>query len=178
MIVFILCNLLLAFLNATKSEILTLLTTPIALGIGIAAMICSLLFGYFKKVSSIIWHDGFCSSTILVWYAYWQPQFEIDTPMFLFFPLYFAILTSIVTLGLINKSPYFDRNSIENLRYLNKMLRFNIPVSIGFVLIGLVITRHYTLFPMAMTYFIVRHAMIVCLEIIDGINGINGVRLD
>lgn len=167
MIGFILCSMSLAVLVQNHSEFLKLLATPVALGIGLTIMAASLLAGYLKKVPTVIWHDGFATSCLLVWYAYWEPQFSSDAPMFFFFPLYFALLTSIVTLTLINKSEYFDLESIVHLRYLEKNTRFNIGVLVAFVLISLLITRHYALYPIAMTFFIMRHTMIACLEIID-----------
>lgn len=167
MIGFILCSLSLAALVQNPNEFLQLLATPVVLGIGLTIMAASLLAGYLKKVPTVIWHDGFATNCLLVWYAYWQPQFNDDAPMFFFFPLYFALLTSIVTLTLINKSEYFDQESIVHLRYLEKNTRFNISVIVGFVLISLLITRHYALYPIAMTFFIIRHTMIACLEIID-----------
>lgn len=167
MIGFILCSLLLAALVQNQNEFLQLLATPVALGIGLTVMAASLLAGHLKKAPTVTWHDGFATSCLLVWYAYWQPQFGDDAPMFFFFPLYFALLTSIVTLTLINKSEYFDQESIEHLRYLEKSARFNISVLVVFVLVSLLITSHYALYPIAMTFFIIRHTMIACLEIID-----------
>lgn len=167
MIGFILCSLSLAVLVQNPNAFLQLLATPVALGIGLTIITVSLLAGYLKKIPTVNWHDGFASGCLLVWYAYWEPQFNDDAPMFFYFPLYFALLTSIVTLTLINKSEYFDQESIEHLRYLEKNTRFNISVIVGFVLISLLITRHYALYPIAMTFFIIRHTMVACLEIID-----------
>lgn len=167
MLTFILYNLLLAVLVQSQSEFLPLLTTPVALGIGLFAMAASLLAGYLKKVPTMAWHDGFATGSLLVWYAYWQPQFGNDAPMFFFYPVYFALLTAIVTLALINKSPYFDLESVEYLRGLEKITRFDMSVVISFVLISLLIYRHYSLYPMAITFFVVRHTMIICLETID-----------
>lgn len=167
MIIFILSSLLLAILVQTQNAFLPLLTSPIALGIGLTAMAASLLAGYFRKLPSIAWHDGFATAGLLVWYAYWRPEFNDETPMFFIFPLYFALLTSILTLALINKAPYFDQESIEYLHNIEKLTRFDISVIVVFVLISLLITRHYALYPMAMTFFLVRHTMIVCLEIVD-----------
>ncbi len=167
MIVFIIANLLLAVLVQTQNDLLSLLATPVALGIGLTAMVASLLSGYFKKLSTVAWHDGFATAGLLVWYAYWKPEFNDDTPMFFIFPLYYALLTSILTLALINKAPYFDQESIEYLRNLEKLNRFDISLIVVFVMISLLITRHYALYPMAMTFFLIRHTMIVCLEIID-----------
>ncbi len=167
MIGFILCSLSLAVLVQNKSQFLELISTSVALGIGLTIMAVSLLLGYLKKVPAVSWHDGFASSCLLVWYAYWQPQFNNDAPMFLFFPLYYALLTSIVTLALINKSQYFDQESVDHLRHLEKINRFNMGMIVAVVLISLLVTRHYALYPIAMTFFILRHTMIACLEIID-----------
>ncbi len=167
MIGFILCSLSLAVLVQNQNEFLQLLATPVALGIGLALVGVSLLLGYLKKVSTVIWHDGFATSCLLIWYAYWEPQFNDASPMFFFFPLYYSLLTSIVTLTLINKSEYFDQESIRYLRLLEKNIRFNTGVIVALVLISLLITWHYTLYPIAMTIFIVRHTMTACLETIN-----------
>ena len=167
MIGFILCSLSLAALVQTQNEFLQLLATPEALGIGLTITTASLLAGYLKKIPTVTWHDGFASGSLLVWYAYWEPQFIDDAPMFFYFPLYYALLTSIVTLTLINKSEYFDQESIVQLRYLDKISRFDISAIVVFVLISLLITDHYALYPIAMTFFIIRHTMTACLEIID-----------
>jgi hypothetical protein len=167
MIVFVICSLVLAILVQNQNPFLQLLVTPVALGIGLTFMAASLLTGYFKKAPSIIWHDGFATSCLLVWYAYWSIQFNNDAPMFFFFPLYYALFTSVVTLSLINKSQCFDPDSIEQLRHLEKICRIDISVLIVFVLISLLIIDHYAVYPIAMTFFIVRHTMLVCLENID-----------
>ncbi|TRW91505.1 hypothetical protein [Candidatus Methylobacter oryzae] len=167
MIGFILCSLLLAVLVQYQSEFLWLLTTQEALGIGLTVIAASLLLGYLKKLSTVTWHDGFATGCLLIWYAYWKPEFNDDAPMFFFFPLYYSLLTSIVTLTLINKSEYFDQESIRHLRYLEKNMRFNIGSAVVLVLISLLITWHYTLYPIAMTLFIVRHTIVACLETID-----------
>ncbi len=167
MIGFILCSLALAVLVQNQNPFLQLLATPVALGIGLAIIAASLLAGYLKKLPTVTWHDGFATGSLVVWYAYWEPQFNDDAPMFFFFPLYYALFTSIVTVTLINKSEDFDLESIVHLRYLEKISRFGIGAIAAFVLISLLITDHYALYPIAMTFFIIRHAMIACLEIID-----------
>lgn len=167
MLTFILWNILLAVLVQTQSEFLPLLATPAALAIGIFAMAASLLVGYLKKVPTMAWHDGFVTGSLLAWYAYWQPEFGSDAPMFFVYPVYFALLTSVVTLALINRSPYFDQESVEYLRSLEKLSRFDMSLVIGFVAISLLIYKHYSLYAMAITFFVVRHTMIICLETID-----------
>ena len=168
MIGFILCNLLLAVLELQQTPWLALLTSNVALGIGVSIMALSLLLGYLKKIPTLIWHDAFITATLLVWYGSWKPLFaEDDAPMFVFYPLYFSLITAIVTLLLINKSAYFDQESIMHLRYLDKLIRFDFSVCVVFVIISLLISRHYALFPMAITFYVLRHSIVVCLERID-----------
>ena len=167
MIVFILCNLLLAMLVQNQSNLLLLLATPLALGVGLAVMAVSLSAGYLKKAPTVIWHDAFASSCLLAWYAGWAPLFNDDAPMFFFFPLYYALFTSVVTLFFINKSQYFDQESVAQLRYLEKISRLDISATVILVLVSLLIPRHYALYPIAMTLFIIRHTITACLEIID-----------
>lgn len=164
MIGLILFSLLLAILVEKQSEWLEFLIGLPALTVGLLILIISLSLAYFKKVSSIIWHDGFSTGCLLTWYAYWQPQFNDNAPMFFFFPLYFALLTSIVTVMFINKTEYFDQESIAQLRYLDSHARLSLSSIIILVLMSLLITRHYALYPIAMTLFIVRHTLVVCLE--------------
>lgn len=161
------CVSLAILVSNQQQEYLALLATPAGLGTGIVLMIGSLLAASVKKIRAISWHDGFATSSLLVWYAYWQPQFDADAPMFFWYPVYFALLTSILTMSLINKAEYFDVESVQYLRQLEKLSRFSLGWLIGLVLAGILITRHYALYAMAMTFFIVRHTMIVCLEKID-----------
>ncbi len=167
MIGFIIFSLVLAILVQNHNQFLQLVTTPVGLGIGLTIMAVSLVLGYLKKVSTVTWHDLFAGSCLLVWYSYWQPLFNDDAPMFFLLPLYYALLTSIVMLSLINKSQNFDQESIEHLRYLEKYTRLPIAVFVAFVLLGLLVVDHYALYPIAMTLFIVRHTMLACLETID-----------
>lgn len=161
------CVILATLVSNHQQEYLDLLATPAGLATGIVLMIGSLAAASFKKVSSLSWHDGFATSSLLIWYAYWQTQFDPSAPMFFWYPVYFALLTAVLTMSLINKAHYFDVESVLYLRQLEKLSRFSLGWLIGLVLAGILITRHYALYAMAMTFFIVRHTMVVCLEKID-----------
>jgi hypothetical protein len=167
MIVFIISCLLVAFLAQNQNPYLLLLTSPIGLGVSAFVIVFSLGMAYFKKTPSLIWHDTFSTAALLLWYGYWQPQFDPNAPMFVFFPLYFALFASIVTWTLILKSQRFDTESVLALRHLNKIIRFDMPVAVVFVLVSIAIPEHYGLYMIAMTFFIMRHTIIVCLEAID-----------
>jgi hypothetical protein len=167
MIGFMLANVLLAILVISKSPFLNLLANPFALVFGILVMSASLFLGYRKKISTLNWHDGFTTGSLLTWYAYWQPQFPPEAPMFFAYPVYYALFTAFLTLNLINKCQYFDLESVKNLRYLDSKLMLGMDAGVIFIFIGLIITRHYALYPMAMTFFLVRHTMKICVENID-----------
>lgn len=168
MTAFVFCNLLLAVVEISRSPIQTWLTGDLASGLGIAAMIVSLLLGRLKKVRGQLWHDGFLTGAMLTWYASWKPQFETDAPMFVFYPLYFSLISAVVSLLLVNRASNFDPESVRQLRYMDKLARFDFSFNVGFVVVALVITRHYALFPMAVTFYIMREAIIACLDRIDG----------
>ncbi|WFP51334.1 hypothetical protein PL263_04730 [Methylomonas sp. EFPC3] len=167
MIGFIACSIALAVLVQNQTALLDYLVSPLATAVGVTVMAASVAGGYLKKLPTSLWHDGFATAGLFVWYSYWQPQFGAEAPMFFLFPIYYALLTATLTLALINKAPYFDPDSVQHLRYLEKISRFDFSMILGLVAASLLITRHYALYPMAMTFFVVRHTMLVCLEIID-----------
>ena len=124
MIGFILCSVLLATLVQKQSELLQLLATPVALYISLTVMAISLLAGYLKKFSPLFGTMALRQFPVGL-YAYWAPQFDACAHV-LFFPIYYAMLASIVTLTLINRSEDFDQEFIRHLRYLEKNNRFSI----------------------------------------------------
>ncbi len=135
-------------------------------GAGLAGLF--LLAGCFKKLPGGIWHDGFACCGLWVWYGYWEPLFSQGSPQFHLFPLYFAVLCAWMLLAVINKSRYFDAQSRDALRYLQKYLaRFDTCLAAGGVLISLALPEHYLLYPIIMTLFIIRGTLERCLEIIE-----------
>jgi hypothetical protein len=161
---FIVCSLTLSFLVQSESPYLDLLTSPVALAIGLIATAASLVGAVLKKMPSAVWYDLFAVGTLLTWFAYWRQLFTGDAPMFYFFPLYYTLLTSVVALLFINRIERFDAESIAQLRFLEKHMRFDTSAIVVFVLVSLAITRHYLLYPIAMTLFVMRFMLTRCLE--------------
>ncbi len=162
--VFIILCLTLALIVQNRLPYLDWLTAPEAqIAAGGAAVFC-LLLGWRKKLPAMIWHDGYCSGMLLTWYGFWRPEFEADAPMFLAYPLYFAIISGVAALSLINRCQQFDAESMAQLRHMNQLMRLDIYAAAGLVLAGVLITRHYAAYAMAMTFFILRHSVDVCLE--------------
>jgi hypothetical protein len=164
---FIALNLIMALLVQYRVEQIGWLSDA-SVQLAIAALgLAFLLGGWRFRLRTQHWHDGFAGAVVLLWYGQWLPLFDDDAPMFFYYPVYFALLTAILNLSLIQKAADFDVESVLHLRYLESMTRFSMRFVIGLVLASLAVPQHYTLFPVMMTFFIVRHTMLVCLEMVD-----------
>lgn len=167
---FIISCLVLSTLTLTQNAFLPLLNIEAVWASCAGLAVLFLLGGCLKFAPTRVWHDGFACAGLWTWYGYWSPMFSDGSPQFSVFPVYFALLSSWMLLGLINKSSQFDWESQESLRYLQKYLaRFDTCVVAGLVLICLALPEHYLSYPIAMTFFIVRSAFQRCLEIIDSL---------
>lgn len=166
--IFIICCLLLTSLIEIQSPYLVVLNID---AVWMAAACLAALFlgaGCLKLASSSVWQDGFAVAGLWTWYGYWQPQFSEGSPQFSIFPVYFALLSSWMLRGVIERSPHFDWESQQTLRHFQKYLsRFDPCLMAGLVLVSLAFPEHYLSYPLAMTFFIVRSAFYRCLEIID-----------
>ena len=99
---FIIINLALCFFAQTDSVFKSLLLIPLFMHINLGIAIVSLLGSLIKKFNSLVWFDLFSSATTVVWFAYWQTSFKDDSPMFFFYPLYFSMLSALISLFFIN----------------------------------------------------------------------------
>lgn len=166
--IFIICCLLLTSLVNTGNPYLPLLNNePVWLLAGCLAA-TFLICGWLKKIPAMIWHDGFATSGLLAWYAYWKPLFSIDSPLFYAFPSYFAFLSTLVLVAFINRSAQFDAESRGVFSVMKQNLGgFNSQWLASIVLICLALPEHYLSYPLAMTFFILLASFERCLEIIE-----------
>jgi hypothetical protein len=166
--IFIVCCLVLTTLIETQNAYLPLLNIEVAWVAGACAAVLFLGAGVLKLAPGSVWHDGFAVSCLWTWYGYWKPMFSEGSPQFSVFPVYFALLSSWMLFGFINRSPRFDWESQEALRYFQTYLsRFDTRLIAGLLLVCLALPEHYLSFPLVMTFFIVRSAFQRCLEIIE-----------
>jgi len=161
---FIALSLALCFLVQTASPLQSLLVTPLIIYIGLAVAIISILGSLFKKLSAIIWYDIFSSSTLLVWFAYWKPLFKDDSPIFFFYPVYFALMTAFVTLFFIGQRHKIDDESFRLMQFLSKKSITEPWVVMICVLGSLELQQHFMLYPVMMTLLIMRFALASCME--------------
>lgn len=168
--IFVICALLLGVLVKIQSGYLPLLLSQSLWMTSAGLAIICLVAGCLKKLSSSVWHDGFATGILWAWYGNWQPLFSTDAPMFYVFPWYYALLSTWLTLSIVNKSERFDAQSRESLAYIQRNLARVDSCAVGvFVMISLMLPDHYLLYPITMTAFIVRHTLQRCLEIVENL---------
>lgn len=166
MLIFISLSLVLCYLAQTPSALPVMMTSPLFFYGGLAIALVSIIGLFFKKLPDRIGYDAFSSGTLLLWFAYWKPMplFNGDSPIFFFFPLYFALMSAFTTLFLSNQNHSIDKESLIYMRDFDK--RRMIPAwSLMLLVLGsLEITQHYQLYPVMMTLLMLRFAFSSCLQ--------------
>ena len=161
---FIVLSLSLCFMVQTASSLQSALVTPLFIYIGLAIAIISIFGSLLKKLSTLIWYDIFSSSTLLVWFAYWKPLFRDDSPIFFFYPLYFALMTAFVSLFFIGQRDKIDDESFRFMLSLSKKTIIQPWLVMLCVLGTLELQQHFMLYPVMMTLLTMRFALASCLE--------------
>ncbi|MGZ8241476.1 MAG: hypothetical protein ACXWTK_08150 [Methylobacter sp.] len=161
---FIIISLILSFSGQSASSLQNLLISPLFIYIGAGVAILSIAGVIFKKLPTKIAYDIFAGSTLLVWFAYWKMLFNKDSPIFFFFPLYFAFMTAFVSLFIINQRHKIDYETFRLMQSLSEMKGLQPWLVMSCVLVTLEFQKHYLLFPVMMTLLIMRFALSSCLE--------------
>ena len=161
---FIVLSLALCFMVQSASSLQNLLVTPLLIYISLGVAIISVFGSLFKKLSVMMWYDIFSSSTLLVWFAYWKPIFKDDSPVFFFYPLYFALMTAFVSLFFTGQRHKIDHESFRLMQLLSKKSIIQPWVLMICVLGSLELQQHFMLYPTMMTLLIMRFALASCLK--------------
>ena len=164
MTTFIAVCLALGFLVQTDSPYQELFKSMELFYLGVGCILLSAITGLNNRISSSFSYDSFSLGTLLAWFSYWHQFYRDDAPMFYFYPIYFALITSVVLLFFVNRRHLLDDESIESIRYYSRMGRFNTGLIVTSVLTSLLITDHVLIYPVAMTVLILRFVLSICLE--------------
>ena len=157
---FILINLLLCLFaqNANKFKELILEPSLMYLCLGLAIIsFCAILV---KKWHTSIWYDLFASSIVIVWFSYWQPDFNSDAPMYFLYPLYFAMLTAVITLQLQRTQQKLDPVSLSVMQSLASRAVIQPWAIMIVIFISLELKQNFLFFPTVMTLFVIRFALV------------------
>lgn len=161
---FIALSLAICFMVQAASPLLSILETPVLIYISLTLAIISIFTTMFKILPGINWYDIFSSSVLLVWFAYWKPIFKDDSPIFFFYPLYFALFMAFVLLFFVGKRHEIDDESIRFMQSRSQKSILQPWVIMVCSLASLEFHQHFLLFPVMITLLIMRFALTSCLE--------------
>jgi hypothetical protein len=166
MLIFIALSLALCYIAQTPSSLSYMLMSPYFIVGGLVLALASSVGMLFKKLPDRIGYESFSCSTLLLWFAYWKPMplFNGDSPIFFFFPLYFALMSAFLTLFLSNQGHKIDKESLKLMRRLDKERIMPAWSLMLCVLASLEVTQHYQLFPVMMTLLMLRFAFANCVQ--------------
>ncbi|GAB4261429.1 MAG: hypothetical protein Kow0065_11940 [Methylomicrobium sp.] len=162
--VFILSCLSISYLADNQHPLHPYLLSPIIIPVFGALMAIfgvGLLTG---KPRSINWHDLFATSALFVWFAYWHRFFDAEAPMFVYFPLFLAIIALSVLIFFIGQRRHIDAETRQIMQSLAERHRLLSLATVGFVLLSLFLIDHFLLFPIAMTLFVIKFSLIECVK--------------
>ena len=161
---FIVFSLALCFMVQNAGSLQSLLISPLLIDISLGVAIISILGSVLKKRWILIWYDIFSSSALLIWFAYWKPLFKDDSPIFFFYPLYFALVTAFVSIFFIGQRHKIDEESFRFMRSYSKKNLLQSWILMVCVLGSLGLQQNFMLYPVIMTLLIMRFALTSCME--------------
>ena len=164
MIVFIALSLLLSFIVQTDNSLRGILSSPLFIYIGLTGAVIGIVASLLKKWSDRICYDLFASSTLLLWFAYWQPLFKDESPIFFFFPLFFAIIASFFLLAFVGRRDSLDSETLRQMRVLSEQKGLQPWLIMLCVLGSLELQEHFQVFPVMMTMLLLRFTLSRCIE--------------
>ncbi|MEQ1559327.1 MAG: hypothetical protein ABL933_10390 [Methyloglobulus sp.] len=154
----------LALIVQTASSLQYMIVSDIFIYGGLAIAIATVIGNFFKRLPETLSYDIFASSTLLAWFAYWKPLFVKDSPIFFFFPVYFALMVAFVTLFFIEQRHRIDRDSLKSMQGIVDSSVVDPWLIMTFVLVTLYFEDHFLQFPVMMTLLIMRYTLSGCLK--------------
>lgn len=162
--IFILLSLALAFMVQTSNPLEEHLASPYLTYLGSAGALTAIAYSLSKKGNFNLWYDVFASGTLITWFSYWKTQFNEDSPMFFFFPVYFAAMSAFISLAFIGQCERLDNLSLHYLRLLTSHNGLKPWIIMAGTLGSLLWVDHYMVFPVMMTLLLIRRALECCVE--------------
>jgi hypothetical protein len=162
--VFVALCLVLALVVQTGSPLQLALVSPVVIYCGLAIAVVTIIGSFFKMVPENICYDLFSSGSLLVWFAYWKPLFVKDSPIFFFFPVYFALITAFAALFFIGQRHKIDRDSLQRMQTFVDSGVVQPWFVMVCVLVTLYFENRFIQYPVMMTLLTMRYALSGCLR--------------
>ncbi|MEQ1545325.1 hypothetical protein [Methyloglobulus sp.] len=161
---FVALCLIFAIIVQTGSPLQSVLLSPVFIYGGLTIAVVTIIGSFFKFVPENIGYDLFSSSILLAWFAYWKPLFVKDSPIFFFFPVYFALIIAFATLFFIGQRNKIDRDSLQRMKSIVDSGAVDPWFIMVCVLITLNFENHFLQFPVMMTLLTMRYVLSGCLK--------------
>jgi hypothetical protein len=161
---FVALCLLLAFIVQTGGPIQALLVSPVVFYASLTIAIVTIMGSFLKKIPDPISYDVFASSILLAWFALWKPLFVRDSPIFFFFPVYFALIVAFVSLFFIGQRHKIDRDSLQRMQTIVDSGVIQPWFVMACVSVTLYFENRFIQFPTFMTLLAARYALSGCLK--------------
>ncbi|HEB78125.1 MAG TPA: hypothetical protein ENI90_06340 [Methylothermaceae bacterium] len=140
------------------------LASPWMGGVGLFAVLTACFLGWKRRLSTQRVYDLLLWGSLWIWLAYWSRLFSLEAPMFKAYPVFFVfidVFTSYFVLG------HSERWSTEEYYVLEAWARqwwFSEKLWAVVVVVSLLMTRHYLIYPLAVGLLTVRRALGRALE--------------
>ena len=156
---FIVVNLLLSFFAQDEGLVKEVLLIPLLMYICIGIASICLALSVVKKCQRNITFDLFASSIALVWFSYWQPYFKDDAPMFFIYPVYFAMLTAIISLVVNGHHTRVDKHTFVAMQAFSSRVIIQPWIIMSCLFISIALYQNFLFFPTMMTLMVIRYAL-------------------
>ena len=161
---FILFSLSVGYLVHHSNPLLTYLLSPTLMNGGTVLLVISAIGVLLNKPTAVNWYDLFASSSLLIWFNYWHRFFKDESPMFLYFPFYLALVAACVSVFFISQRQRIDAQTLEYMQTISTTSRLQSVIIMGLVIASLQMTDHYLIYPVAMTLLMFKFAFDECLK--------------
>jgi hypothetical protein len=162
--IFVALCLILAVLVQIGNPVQALLvSTPVLYG-GLIVAITTIAASFFKRIPESISYDIFACSALFIWFSYWKPLFVSDSPIFFFFPVYFALVVAFATLFFIGQRHRIDKESRKLMQGIVNSGVIDPWILMACVLVTLYFENRFIQFPTFMTLLVMRYTLSSCLK--------------
>lgn len=161
---FVILCLIFAFIVQTSSPFEAVLSSVAALYGGLTVAALTIIASFLNRIPEAYAYDFFASSTLFVWFSYWKPFFVKDSPIFFFYPVYFALIVAFTTLFFIGQRHKIDQQSRQLMQRLVNSGVADPWMIMTLVLITLYFENRFIQYPTCTTLLIMRYALYGCLK--------------
>ncbi len=108
-------------------------------------------------------YDLFLVGALVFWWVYWREVYQPGAPLFKFYPIYFTILSLLLTACVINPRQRFDDDQLQLMRLLDGLFLFRPELLVGLTLVSLYLPEQYVFYPVIVSFVYIRYAIVECL---------------